>query len=156
MKGIEVSLVGSVTETVSYQTKLTADPADLDMFVPFDGRLSPEELRRLPQQGIGIVAYELVTPRVLSCEMFYPFNFDGSKKPIPQLVGKGLASQIQLIVAENLLHHFPEDIEVVHLKPSPSRERQLRSLGIEPEDYHPLEEYVSIIRDGIEEISLVA
>jgi len=129
---------------ICYETSLREETERLVGFVPFEHPYEPRYLGSIKFVDIiklGQPLFNLNTGLVQT--HFYPLGGDPSLRP--ELVGKGLARKIELIVAKELLNSFQEGNKVFIPASSESHLAYCKRVGIPPSQVITLNEYLSIL-----------
>ncbi len=148
----------NMPSTMWYETWITREPLDGSKFISLNDRLSPDDLSRLIEEKIGNASYMVINTKAASyeeidrirklySERFFPFDTSPDKKH-PYFLGKGIADEIQLIIAEHLLEEFGKEFRVIHREPSDTREHQLNRIGIQKNTWYDITEYVNICKQA--------
>ncbi len=127
---------------MEYDTFITTENGS-DMFVPVDAEdIEDEEL--------GYVVYQRLDDETLDCFQFFPFGHEPQEE-FPQLLGKGLADRIQLMIARDLREELSPEVRVYQGGNGTSmyRNRQLDRLGLTPGRGYSLGRMVELMESKV-------
>lgn len=130
--------------SLRYKTHVSAMPS-FDVSFPLQPYF-PEGLNVPCAHGMGVVNYVSFEGGVLKNNIFAPFSIYPKKMPWSNLLGRGIADDIQIFVARELLRRFGSEYAAVHASDKANRVKQLLRLGIKVNRKYHLDEYVDTMQ----------
>ncbi len=151
--GIEVLFAGRERYYLNYGTQITSRPFNQSMFILLNDYLTKKQIKKLVGAGrLGKITLIKINSPIydLSYHTFYPFGHHPDINA-PQLLGKGIADIVQLLISEDLIKRFGKELVICHerYKETKWRKGQIERLGIEMGKPYRLDEYVNQIRNGL-------
>lgn len=154
--GLELTRVGfdrpfdpRFTSRLRYHTFLRNLPVHPGQFITFAGRdIDVSEDQKTGK--IGDLCMEVSPGKEIYITRLFPFSAYVEDR-YPWLLRKGVAAEMELLLAEDLLELLGEEYSIIYSHPSPSAIKHIANFGLEPNTPYKIKEYIVKIRNGLEQ-----
>ena len=141
--GMEMVRVDLYPDSLDYWTYLVNRPNNQDNFVPFEGR--GIQIPATQTVGaIGDIRLEVTSRKILSVTRFFPFSAYVDQK-YPWLLKKGVAADLEEIMAADLLNLLGTDYRIQYINPSQRATEHLHKFGMKGNEAYPLLDFFTAI-----------